>query len=134
MRVTGSIRIVLLFVVTVVVVLASKSGKLGSESRFRGELGIAAFEQFANHEEDGIGGRRTTRNEDVDGNDFVHGTDSRQQLRNNLGGHARTDAHVLAISAVGDGFHSEGIAHPRNIRGYGAVAERHQSFGSFPYQ
>ena len=55
------------------------------EFHFRREIGHAAFDQFAEHKRDGLGGRRTAGNVQIHLDDFMYRDGLAQQRRHAVG-------------------------------------------------
>src|SRR5205807_3930141 len=105
---------------------------LRSKTRSGAQLRPPAVDQF---HQDVLNDRRrgrTSRNENIHGNDFMNGPYPVKQLGYDLIRCTGIQAHILTIGAVTHCAHPNRIAHGGHIRGHGTVCYRHQNLRMLP--
>src|ERR1700730_5673578 len=119
MRVTGSMTILLpCFTKSPLLAASSKllvrssfyglaSSVLRPKSGLRGDVRLAAFQQFGDDVINCVGGWRTARNEDIHVDELVYRPRIRQQRRHDLVWNTGIERDILAICAVIDRLGAE---------------------------
>src|SRR5437764_1127641 len=98
-------------------------------SEFRRRVGDATFQQIAKDREDEAGGGWAAREEDIDGDEFVHWTRDGEERRNDLAGNLSIERGVLEVGALEDDGGAAIVAHGGDVAGDGAIAEGDENSG-----
>src|ERR1043166_8181299 len=101
-----------------------------SELHFEAGIGLLAVQQVIDYADDSLGGRRASRQREIHLHEFAQRPRLAQQSRQPIGWYHFFLVCPVDIDPLQQFLHGNGIAHARDITGYGAVTHGNENVGA----